>query len=397
MGPDPTHARRRDLAGTLADGGWLRSPEWRVAFETVPRHLYVPRAFGFTSDRSAHQAIGSDDPRWLDLVYDDQAITTQLDADDTRWDHARDHGPVLGTVTSSSSQPSLMAGMLESLDIADGHQVLELGTGTGYNTALLCHRLGADLVTSVEYDPVVAEYARHVLYEQGLRPSLAVGDGAAGVPERAPFDRVIATYGTTAVPPAWVAQTRPGGIIVASLNDGLGAGIMVRLVVDDHGAAHGHLTPDDAHFMPTRTEVPTRIDELLRAAATGPDGRTRTARLPAIVPDRAPGWAVLAALRYPGIARVTLHRDDGTVQWLVHPDGSWAYRDPATDQVEQAGPRQLWDLIEDAHDQWLALGAPDRTRFGITVVPGGRRVWLDDPDGPRTWPTDADASDGWCP
>lgn len=394
-GTDPTRARRRALVRTLLDGGRLRSPAWRAAFETVPRHLYVPRAFDLTPDRTAHRAVGADDPRLLDLVYADRAITTQLDADDARWDRTRDRGPVTGTVTSSSSQPSLMAGMLESLDVADGHHVLELGTGTGYNTALLCHRLGADLVTSIEYDPVVAEHARHVLHGQGLRPSLAVGDGDAGVPERAPFDRVIATYGVKAVPSGWVAQTRPGGVIVTSLNDGLGAGLVVRLTVDDHGCAHGRLTADDAYFMPARTEEPAPVDELLRAAAAGPDGRTRTARLPGVVPDPAPGWVALAALRYPDIIRVTLHRNDGTVQWLLHPDGSWAYRDTTTDQVEQAGPRSLWDLIEDTHDRWVALGAPDRTRLGISVTPAHHRAWLDSPDGPHTWHSvDADPAEG---
>jgi len=103
------------------------------------------------------------------------------------------------------------------------------------------------------------------------------------------------------------------------------------------------------------------------------------------VPDPAPGWAVLAGLRHPGITRVTLHRDSGTVQWLLHSDGSWAYRDPATEQVEQAGPQRLWDLIEDAHDEWVAAGSPHRTRLGISVTPDRHRVWLDHPDGPHTW------------
>ena len=84
---DPTRDRRQELVRTLVEGGRLRSAAWREAFETVPRHLFVPRAFAFTPDRGAHRAIGADDPRWLDLAHADEPITTQLDSDGTRWGH----------------------------------------------------------------------------------------------------------------------------------------------------------------------------------------------------------------------------------------------------------------------------------------------------------------------
>lgn len=67
------------------------------------------------------------------------------------------------------------------------------------------------------------------------------------------------------------------------------------------------------------------------------------------------------------------------MQWLVHPDGSWAYHDISTRMVEQGGPRRLWTEVEDLHSRWSAHGKPHRPHIGVTVTPVGQQVWLTDP------------------
>jgi protein-L-isoaspartate(D-aspartate) O-methyltransferase len=101
--------------------------------------------------------------------------------------------------------------MLEALDIHDGDTALEIGTGTGYNAALLSHRLGSRNVTSIEVDPHIAEAARQRLAGLGYHPTVITGDGANGAAQHAPYDRVIATVAAPTVEPAWIDQTRPGG------------------------------------------------------------------------------------------------------------------------------------------------------------------------------------------
>lgn len=91
-----------------------------------------------------------------------------------------------GELVSSSSQPSLMAMMLVALRVRDGDRVLEIGAGTGYNAALLAHRLGDDCVTTVDLEPEITEAARRHLADAGYHPAVVTGDGARGVPERAP-------------------------------------------------------------------------------------------------------------------------------------------------------------------------------------------------------------------
>ena len=113
-----------------------------------------------------------------------------------------------GELLSSSSQPSLMAKMLAELAVRDGDAVLEIGAGTGYNAALLSHRLGDGLVTTVDLDPEITESARRHLAAAGHHPTVVTGDGARGCPERAPFDRIIATC-TLQLDPARLARPVP--------------------------------------------------------------------------------------------------------------------------------------------------------------------------------------------
>jgi len=98
--------------------------------------------------------------------------------------------------------PSLMVRMLELLEMTDTSRVLEIGTATGYNAALLCHRLGATQVAGIELHPELAAEAAERLGALGYRPTLATGDGAAGIPHRAPFDRIIATCAVPEIPAA---------------------------------------------------------------------------------------------------------------------------------------------------------------------------------------------------
>lgn len=119
-----------------------------------------------------------------------------------------------GQAISSSSAPAVMAPMLTSLDLQPGHRVLEIGTGTGYNAALLAHLVGPrGKVVSIELDPDIAKAARAALRSVGARVRVVTGDGHRGVPEAAPFDRVIATAAAPTVPRAWFEQLHDGGLV----------------------------------------------------------------------------------------------------------------------------------------------------------------------------------------
>ncbi|MEU6369232.1 protein-L-isoaspartate O-methyltransferase [Streptomyces sp. NPDC046931] len=118
-----------------------------------------------------------------------------------------------------TTQPSLSARMIESLALDGSEYVLEVGTGLGFQTALLA-RLAADVV-SIEMRPDIARRARANLSRQGVRNvELRIGDGSGGVPDRAPFDAVVVSAAFPEVPAPLAAQVRQGGRLVQPIGPG---------------------------------------------------------------------------------------------------------------------------------------------------------------------------------
>jgi protein-L-isoaspartate(D-aspartate) O-methyltransferase len=311
-------------------------------------------------------------------VYTIDSLVTQLDGDDENWTRAK-ATPQHGTPTSSSSDPGLMATMLEALDIHDGDAVLEIGTGTGYNAALLSHRLGSRNVTSVEVDPHLAEVARQRLAALDYHPTVVTGDGAHGAAQHAPYDRVIATVAAPTVEPDWIDQTRPGGRILLNPYRELGGGALLLLTVTEPGRAEGHFLPYYGAFMPLRVAQPASSDQQrLRAALHDADGQRTTAELPADI-IKHPDAGMLISLLVPHVGWIEFTPEGGTTQlWLLGDDGSWAMHDRHT--IEQYGGRRIWDEVSSAYLLWEELGRPSRDRFGMTATAGSTQtLWLDQP------------------
>ncbi|MEV0719359.1 methyltransferase domain-containing protein [Asanoa sp. NPDC050611] len=188
-------ALRARLVDLLREDGGLTRDDLARAFATVPRELFL--ADGFHAHDTGLLRPG--DEGFLAGAYRNDALVTKFD----------DGRPV-----SSSSQPSLMALMIEELGVTAGMRVLEIGAGTGYNAALMS-ALGAE-VTSVDVQPDVAARAAAALRATGVTGArVLVGDGYLGWPGGAPYDRVMVTVGVTGISPHWLAQLVPGGQIVA--------------------------------------------------------------------------------------------------------------------------------------------------------------------------------------
>ncbi|SFE33006.1 Protein-L-isoaspartate O-methyltransferase [Actinopolyspora alba] len=364
------HSLRQRLTDELRRSGNPHSTRWENAFRNVPRERFVSRFTVPTPDGLIEYDVhGPNANQALAAVYSDSTLIT-------RWDSA-------GTAISSSTTPSLMALMLEQLDAAPGHTVLEVGTGTGYNAALLSTTLGDEAVTTIDVDPVVIENARAALRETGYAPTVIRGDGAHGVPARAPFDRILATCGAHRIPAEWLRQLRPGGILLVNLSFAL-----VRLEVDEHGHAHGPFT-DTAAFMTMRhdpnTTEPTARDVLARTS-----GEPSTTRTAAPLPELAePSVIFLRALLYPRLRQLTFDHDSGTEQRLYDTEtGAWARaRRNGADSVtlEQHGSRDLWSELTELVTEWHECGRPEPHHHGLHVTPDGTHILrVDTPTGAVT-------------
>ncbi|WP_236789643.1 methyltransferase domain-containing protein [Amycolatopsis sp. GM8] len=366
----------RDLAALLRDRGDLVSPEWVDAFAAVPRHVFVPTVFEQDAGGVWREWAAADD--W-ERVYSTRTLVTALG-----------DGGGYPEPVSSSTNPELMARMLETLDVRDGHRVLEIGTGTGYNAALMSHRLGDRNVYSVDVDDRLVELARDRLAEAGYTPTVVAVDGEDGLSEHGPYDRIIATCAVPSVPRAWADQLAPGGEVLVDLKLATSAGNLVHLHRTADGGLEGRFLPRMATFMLMRHLHATAAPQA--AAAVVGARRERTTIAPAMPWQTEPVVWFLAQLH--GLPEGVRHGailDPGTRQpvaaTLSAPDGSRARIDLANNTVTETGGTALWEPVEAAYARWVDAGRPGWDRLGVTVASDGvNRVWLDDPAIGHAWP-----------
>ncbi|GAB3225969.1 protein-L-isoaspartate(D-aspartate) O-methyltransferase [Algoriphagus aestuariicola] len=115
------------------------------------------------------------------------------------------------------SQPYTVAFQTELLDVKSGDKILEIGTGSGYQGSIL-HLLGAEVYT-IEYQKKLFEATQRFLKRLGIEMHLFYGDGTEGLPQFAPYDKIIVTAGAPVVPEALVNQLKIGGILVIPVGD----------------------------------------------------------------------------------------------------------------------------------------------------------------------------------
>jgi methyltransferase of ATP-grasp peptide maturase system len=369
---------RRRLAALLERNGVLTSPWLHAAVEAVPRELFLHPGV-FLDVGGAWRpvtAAGTDPAEWLEIAYSYDTLTTQLDGQLTA-DQATDL--VEGVPTSSSTTPDTVVAMIESLGLEAGHRVLEIGTGTGYSAALMCHYLGADNVTTVEVDPEVAERADTALEKVGFSTWTVTGDGLVGYPRNAPYDRVIATCAVRRVPHAWVRQTKPGGIILSTVGFWPYGTGLAKVTVDEHGNAEGRVIRPSS-FMQARAQAVVPVAGDLSARAAYADSERETKVPPASLDDWMP--AFLAQLAAPGAQLVRAARSDGTrLLYLFDPEReSFAQFSVDGDgwRVRQGGPVALWDDIEKAVLAWQDAGSPGIDTVQLRITASAHTYWIED-------------------
>jgi len=182
--------------------GCLRDERLRGALLAAPRHRFIDRYFVRGEDgQDRLVTVEPENPseEALRHIYANHVVMTRA-----------------ATNPSSCSQPSLVFHMLESLDIREGAKVLEIGTGTGWNAALISGVTGEGrCVHSIDIQPDLVEDARGHLDMAGFPGvRLGAGDGGRGWPGAAPFDRIIVTASAADLPPEWLAQLAEGGILI---------------------------------------------------------------------------------------------------------------------------------------------------------------------------------------
>ncbi len=187
----------------------IRNPLVLGALRRVPRHEFVP-------------------PEWRDSAYGDWAL------------------PIGEGQTIS--QPYIVAFMTEAIDPSPEDRVLDVGTGSGYQAAVLAEIVRE--VYTIEINPVLAARARQTLTRLGYKNIyFKVGDGWKGWPEMAPFDGIIVAAAASEIPPALIEQLAPGGRLVMPVGDGL-LQHLVMVTKNADGSTERKIVLPDVRFVP---------------------------------------------------------------------------------------------------------------------------------------------------
>ena len=357
---------RRALVAELERHCAIRSAAVRNAFLRVPRELFVPE-------------------KGLEEVYRDDAIPTKF-------------GPH-GTPMSSSSQPTIMAEMLERLALEPGMRVLEIGAGTGYNAALLTELVGRrGRVDTVDIDRDTASRARGALRKGGYPAKVSVADGRRGFPAAAPYDRIIVTASSDTVPHAWFEQLRPGGIVEVPLRLREAAGAHVVASLEKDGSGLRSVSVVGGGFMPLRDAdepgLPPSMRTLIVTDLTGDRG-TQIRQLSGAslgrLSARAKRRLVAVSLEEPRRVRLGVRAPVGALvtylsttlpvaravgvapEWgvgVVARDGASLAYVAATSLFAQGGPEAEREL-QAAAARWIELGRPGADALHITVMYDG--------------------------
>jgi protein-L-isoaspartate O-methyltransferase len=340
---EPWQDHARALADEISPGS-----RWHPIVAGTPRHELVPAWWtrtdgGWTVRRGAI----------ADAYAPHRSLVTSIGG--LHADLALDGDVPVGRPTSSATMPQLALAMYRHGQLGEGLDILDVGTGSGYGTALLARRYGSDQVTTVDVDPYLVAAATKRLAALDLHPTTLTADATGPLPDG--YDRIVSMVSVPFIPPSWLDALRPGGRLVTTIT---GTYMVVTATSTSRGLV-GMVEFAPAAFMSTRSgdnypPSPVDTDHLDERDAD----EVTTGRYPVL--DVAEAWelSTLFTLTVPGVRHGYRRGPDGQhTATMTHPDGSWARAtaiglEPPT--VYQVGPRRLWDILDDVREDWLRRG-----------------------------------------
>ena len=363
MGHQDWSAYAQELARELQQAGCLE-PDWlEEAFFHVPRHMFIDQYL--ESGREGDVLVSNLHPpkdSHLRAIYSNMTLLVR------RAPHE-----------FIASQPEIIFAMLQDLASEPGDRVLEIGTGTGWNTGLLAYRAARDdLVYSMDIQSNLVESARLHLDSAGFPGvHLRAGDGGHGWPEAAPFDRIIVTVGFHDIPPHWVEQLADGGLLLVPLSTrGIGEPVLkLRKCGDQVAGRYMHWSwfqPGCGDYAPSAaTDWDPVIEGILR------DAHREISLLEPVEQDFL-FFLYLSGLRFVSGARCTplgytLVDTESDSGFLVSFDKPAIYAGADAEAAERFVAKQ---------EEWIGMGRPRVTDYRVVVGNGDHQhangvTWVD--------------------
>lgn len=341
--------------------------EVREALATVERGAFVgdvwvsdgkPRVVG----PPAWRRIRSGSSDWFAKVYHDDALITHLGGD--------------GLPISSSTMPSLMGIMLNELRVRSSSSVFEIGTGTGYNAALLARIAdkGGEVVTVDVDEGVLAEAIRNLASIPNVQASL--GDITREAKTTARYDRIIATAGLESIPLQLLDKLQPKGRLVVSLQPPLVSSLLCverETVTRDQftGRFFGQAA---GHFMPLRHETGSGFSEGHSALSSVLASESHTYRIDARLHDaivhahRGLLWLIQVLGPDLRLAQVSRGWDSDRMETVIHRLGaaiSLSVTD--TEAMRVYAGESVLNVVRQAYATWAEIGSPQLDDYLLTI------------------------------
>ncbi len=178
------------LIDIMKNTGFLTDSRVESAFREVPRHNFVPESLK---------------------------------------NRAYENEPIHLMKRQTISQPSVVSRMTEWLDLKEGQKVLEIGSGSGWQSAILAKIVGNGKIFTVERHSKLASFAKKNLERLGIKNvKIILGDGRSGLIEESPFDRIMITAACKEVPPALLDQLSLGGLLIAPVGENIQSLILLK-------------------------------------------------------------------------------------------------------------------------------------------------------------------------
>ncbi len=364
----------------LKERGTLKSEAVERAFRRVERHRLLEwfyledeeGEFEYAGERWIKRDFNPQDPdpELLKLIYSDTALLTRLDP------------------PSSTSQPTLVAQMLELLELEPGLNVLEIGAGTGYNAALMQELVGEEgHVTTIDIQEDVVEQTRRLLKAAGYgRIEVLAKDGFYGHPQNAPYDRIVATVGCPDISWAWAEQLADDGFMLIPLqHGGEGFNPLVRIWKEDSNLVGRFVGLSG--FMSIRGELEVKQRVSFAKQRSFQDGEP-TAEYPLFgslkeLPEPREEGRWEEAFAFPLFLTIA----DERAFWfgLLDDEKGAIAIELKKGRIALWGDESLYRDLNRLYGQWEGLGRPGFSSWELKFLPRDRDHALEIPEGERVW------------
>jgi protein-L-isoaspartate(D-aspartate) O-methyltransferase len=353
----------------------------REAFLHIPRHECVSAYYERLPSEGREKAQWKhverskmSEAQWRQQIYQDRWLITRLDR--------------TGLPASSSSDPTVMARMLSSLHIQPGMRVLEIGTGTGYNAALIAYLTGSPgYITTLEVVPdLVREAKECIKHVIGPGMHIICADGRKGYEKHAPYDRIIATGSVPIIPQPWLDQLATGGLLLMNLQSTL-VNVMLLIAKQPDGSASG-IVPYEGVFMGLHdgsgerriTDYPVPRDE--RGPTLGP--KLGPISEGSVFPEelkRNYDLRLFLYCHFPRLQRFRHWQADVPVDYLADYQKGTPPRFVQFYRHEVRGHASLWEEVRPVGEKWKQAGEPTPSAYRFTFAQGEHRAHLNG----QTW------------